>query len=390
MAHVTGNAVRRVGSTAGDLEPQHRRDGAGLLLIALAIVVAAREWWGLPGTAGDVIHAVAAGTFGRVALALPVALVGLGAWLLRNPDDVRGTNRVLIGCTAVAVAACGLVHVAYGVPSPIEDFGPVRDAGGIVGYLASAPLVAGLRAWGTIPLLLLLGFFGVLVVTATPVHRIPERLRAGYRHLFGMSAASAGADPTDSADSMGSRAVASGDTIRRRRRGDAGAGPRDGDEAFEQAAQVARDRRGGRLLRRRRPADEAGARSAQETANLGAERRVEDPAKESTDQSTARPAGHGPADAATGGGGAAAPGTRHAGDPGRSGERPRPEGPKPAATEPAKPVLTAPPTDPLPQRVEQLALAGDVTYTLPDPADARARARRTRRAAPPTTGSSSR
>ena len=42
MANVTGNAVRRVGSTAGDLEPQHRRDGAGLFLIALAIVVAAR------------------------------------------------------------------------------------------------------------------------------------------------------------------------------------------------------------------------------------------------------------------------------------------------------------------------------------------------------------
>jgi S-DNA-T family DNA segregation ATPase FtsK/SpoIIIE len=33
---------------------------------------------------------------------------------------------------------------------------------------------------------------------------------------------------------------------------------------------------------------------------------------------------------------------------------------------PEKPVLEAPPTAPLPQRVEQLALAGDITYTLPD------------------------
>ena len=116
VAHVAGNAVRRVGATAADLEPAHRRDGAGLFLIALAIVVAAREWWGLPGTAGDVIHAVAAGTFGRVALVLPVALLALGVRLLRNPDDVRGTHSVLIGCAAVALATCGLVHLGHGVP----------------------------------------------------------------------------------------------------------------------------------------------------------------------------------------------------------------------------------------------------------------------------------
>src|SRR5512133_1484778 len=49
MAHLTGGAARRVGSGARDLDPAHRRDGLGLLLIGLAIVVAAREWWGLAG-----------------------------------------------------------------------------------------------------------------------------------------------------------------------------------------------------------------------------------------------------------------------------------------------------------------------------------------------------
>src|SRR5699024_2543007 len=37
-----------------------------------------------------------------------------------------------------------------------------------------------------------------------------------------------------------------------------------------------------------------------------------------------------------------------------------------SAAKPAKPELQAPPTAQLPQRVEQLQLAGDVTYTLPD------------------------
>src|SRR3954462_5077443 len=54
VAHLTGGAARRVGSGARDLDPAHRRDGLGLLLIGLAIVVAAREGWGLAGPGGGV------------------------------------------------------------------------------------------------------------------------------------------------------------------------------------------------------------------------------------------------------------------------------------------------------------------------------------------------
>ena len=43
VAHVVGATVRHVGHTARDLEPEHRRDGAGLFLIGLAVVVAAAD-----------------------------------------------------------------------------------------------------------------------------------------------------------------------------------------------------------------------------------------------------------------------------------------------------------------------------------------------------------
>ena len=39
LAHVTGGTVRKVSHVGQDLEPEHRRDGAGLALIALAVVV---------------------------------------------------------------------------------------------------------------------------------------------------------------------------------------------------------------------------------------------------------------------------------------------------------------------------------------------------------------
>ena len=129
MAHVAGGAVRKVGHSARELEPEHRRDGVGFLLIGLAIAVAAREWWAFDGVVGDIIHAVVAGTFGRVAYAVPLALLFLGIRLLRAPDESSANSRIGIGMGALAFAASGLVHVAKGIPNPPDGAGPMRDAG---------------------------------------------------------------------------------------------------------------------------------------------------------------------------------------------------------------------------------------------------------------------
>ena len=72
ISHLAGGAVRRVGSPR-DLELGAPPDGIGFALIGLAVVVAAREWWGVQGVAGDVIHAVVAGTLGRIGYAVPLS-----------------------------------------------------------------------------------------------------------------------------------------------------------------------------------------------------------------------------------------------------------------------------------------------------------------------------
>ncbi|HEY9438170.1 MAG TPA: DNA translocase FtsK, partial [Streptomyces sp.] len=53
-----------------------------------------------------------------------------------------------------------------------------QDAGGLIGWAASKPLVLTMGDVLAVPLLLLLTVFGLLVVTATPVNAIPQRLRA--------------------------------------------------------------------------------------------------------------------------------------------------------------------------------------------------------------------
>jgi len=110
---------------------------------------------------------------------VPLVLVGLAIRVMRHPrETTRDAGRIAIGLTALTLGVAGLVHIGRGAPTP--SMGPLamRHGAGWIGYLVSAPISAVLTQWLAVPLLLLLILFGLLVTTATPVYRIPERLRA--------------------------------------------------------------------------------------------------------------------------------------------------------------------------------------------------------------------
>ncbi len=182
-AHVIGGTARKVGRGARDLDPAHRRDGIAFLLLGLALIVAGREWWGLAGFAMDFVHIVVAGTFGVVGVAVPLVLLWLSVRFMRHPDEPQTTSRKSIGLGAVTLTVCGLVAISEGLPSPTQGYEGVRAAGGVIGFLIATPLVAGLTTWIAVPLLLILGFFGLLVLTATPLNQIGPRLHGLYNKL---------------------------------------------------------------------------------------------------------------------------------------------------------------------------------------------------------------
>src|SRR5690606_29493270 len=145
--------------------------------LALALVVALREWWHLDGMFGDAVHAVVAGTFGRVALVLPLVLVFFAVRLFRRPDDAQATNRMTIGTCALLLAASGITHLATGAPDYAEGAVAMQASGGVLGFIASSIPASAITTVGAYVVLSLLGVFGFLVLTRTPVHRIPDRLR---------------------------------------------------------------------------------------------------------------------------------------------------------------------------------------------------------------------
>lgn len=371
-AHAVGAVFRGIGQGAKNLDPAHRKDGLALLLLALALIVAAGTWSNLSGPVGDLVTMLITGLFGRLDLLVPILLGVMAVRFIRHPEQTDANGRIGIGLSALVIGVLGLVHIACGAPGRDEGTTAMQNAGGLIGWGASKPLIFTMGAPLAVPMLVLLTIFGLLVVTATPVNAIPQRLRRlGIR--LGIIA------PNEYDEGYGEAEGAAGerhDPERWRARGEAGEGPGDPvDEAEEEA--LARRRKPRRSPAR--PAMDRGmdavdvaaaAAAALDGAVYGgmppsplvadltqgitverdgaelttpvpgarAERPVPDATPESAPGSAAEPAA----------------GTPHATTAAASGTLSVPD------------LTKAPPqTQALPPRAEQLQLRGDITYALP-------------------------
>src|SRR5215831_2588822 len=198
LAHAVGAAARALGQNTRDLDPAHRRDGLGLAILGLAIVMIGVSWFRLGSMLGRGLSIAVRDGFGSAAWAVPILLVLLAWRFLRHPDRNADTARMVIGWTALLIGVLGLVHIAHGTPRPADGTAAIQAAGGYVGYAASAPLVAAVTPWVATPLLALLAGFGLLVVTGTPLHRVPARIaRLHRRVLWGYWADDADAEEDD-------------------------------------------------------------------------------------------------------------------------------------------------------------------------------------------------
>ncbi|MFE2596739.1 DNA translocase FtsK [Streptomyces sp. NPDC059396] len=177
MAHGVGAMFRGIGRGAKGLDPAHRKDGLALLLLGIALIVAAGTWSNLRGPVGDLVEMLITGAFGRLDLLVPVLLGAIAVRLILYPERPEANGRIAIGLSALVVGVLGLVHIACGAPGRDAGTDAMQDAGGLIGWAASMPLIVAMGEVLAVPLLLLLTFFGLLVVTATPVNAIPQRLR---------------------------------------------------------------------------------------------------------------------------------------------------------------------------------------------------------------------
>jgi S-DNA-T family DNA segregation ATPase FtsK/SpoIIIE len=175
IAHGAGALARHLGGGARELDPAHRRDGLGLAALGAALVVAVGAWARAGGPLGHGVTTVLRTLIGSAVLLLPLALAATAWRLLRRPVTEEPTGRVAVGWAAMAIGLLGVLDLAHGDPTAQAAR---RSAGGLIGVLAGSPLSAALTSYLAIPILVLVMVFGALVLTGTPVHAVPDRLRA--------------------------------------------------------------------------------------------------------------------------------------------------------------------------------------------------------------------
>jgi DNA segregation ATPase FtsK/SpoIIIE, S-DNA-T family len=173
LARGAGGLARAVGRTR-ELEPEHRRDGLALGLVALAVVIAASVWWAAGGPVGAGVQQALRAMFGSAAVVLPAVLAVVAVAMMRTEPDPEARPRRTVGSSLLGLGTLGLWHLAAGAPA--DGAGRSRAAGA-VGFLVADPLADGFTHWVAAPLLALLAVYGLLVLTGTPVRAVPGRLR---------------------------------------------------------------------------------------------------------------------------------------------------------------------------------------------------------------------
>ncbi|WP_030704573.1 MULTISPECIES: DNA translocase FtsK [unclassified Streptomyces] len=366
-AHGVGAVFRSIGRGAKGLDPAHRKDGLALLLLGLALVVAAGTWSNLQGPVGDLVEMLVTGAFGRLDLLAPILLGAMAVRLILYPERPDANGRIVIGLSALVIGVLGQVHIACGSPGRDAGTEAMQDAGGLIGWATSKPLIFMMGEVLAVPLLVLLTVFGLLVVTATPVNAIPQRLRQLGVRLGIVEPSPEDAegyeDDDERYDEQWRDALPEGPRRRGTRRTDAGP---DHDRAEEEAlTKRRRPRRPSAQPAMNRPLDAVDVAAAAAAALDGAVLNGMPPSPVVADLTQGVSADRERT-------GTPVPGAR--------GAEQREERPKPGVrrTAPAAegaeersggvPDLTkpAPESSPgLPARAEQLQLSGDITYSLP-------------------------
>ena len=390
MAFATpaGGAMRGIGRQI-KIHPDDRRDSAGLVFLLLAAVTAVVDWWGIRHTdhwLPGVVHGGTAGTFGWASVILPLVLFVTAVRYFRHPQEHDDNGRVAIGLTVILFSAAGLAHLWNGAPPLNTAFEDMLASGGIIGYLMAVPLASLITPY---PMWVLLGLLlgaGILVVTATPVRRIPDRIAVAKNYIVGEKSSEPVLDDTLPIGGQAQQKEAEEPAPKK-------AAPRrakkqETEEAFaeETPAEPAEKPKKG-LFSKLMGADdhaeepelydvdsEEAARAAEGAFDQGAVER--ESTSDAADQGSAVPPGVKRPTAQElaiqrarekAGADQAAQAQEQAGGPAAqtAAQRAVQSEAKPSLQETTVQESPAAPSD-LPVRSEQLELAGDVTYTLPD------------------------
>jgi S-DNA-T family DNA segregation ATPase FtsK/SpoIIIE len=108
-------------------------------------------------------------------------------FLARHPSTVQDNSRIGVGLFLMLITVSGFFYLFSSQPQPTDGVMALAAAGGLFGWLVSIPFISTITIWGAVPVLALIGFASILIMTKTAPNKIGHRLGELYEYLFGSS-----------------------------------------------------------------------------------------------------------------------------------------------------------------------------------------------------------
>ena len=242
---------------------RYRRTGWAFVVLAIAVVTGLREWFGVSGVAGGLLHHLAAGPVGVLGIVVPLLLGALGVAMLRVRRLGTVHARISVGILGVLAGVTGIIQVVSGNPSLSQGVVPLEEAGGMLGWVVGYPLAVLFSSVAAVILFVLLIAFSVLVISGRTIADLREQL-AERRAV-------ADQEERETGDNLATRVLGAMRRTGGRKDGDDETATRaldsyDGDEPFRSSLETEKRPRGsGRRKRTRSSA--AGTADAADTAD---------------------------------------------------------------------------------------------------------------------------
>ena len=157
-----------------------RRDGTALALTVVAALIIAGVWFGAPGAVGAVVDTGVRYLIGSLAYVLPVVLLGVAVALTRRGANLSRRARNIGGGLLLGLSVLGLAHLVTGAPAEQAER---AGSAGFLGYALGTPLTQAVTLWVSVPIFVLCGVAGLIVLSG----RTARELIEGTRDYLGLA-----------------------------------------------------------------------------------------------------------------------------------------------------------------------------------------------------------
>lgn len=181
VARALGSLLRRPGLVEVD-DPRHR-DSISLALFIFAALVVTATWFGVEVWPVTWAAALSQSVVGAALWVLPALLVFAGWRVARAQQGSSANGRIALGVGLIFVALLGFWHLIQGAATPSDGAESMNAGGGVVGWIATAPIVAAVGPIVTGMALVAALVIGVQILTGTSVQQVGSGLRHGSTWL---------------------------------------------------------------------------------------------------------------------------------------------------------------------------------------------------------------